>query len=68
VRKLGEKAAFKSISIKADLVEEVERLIKESGRYRSLAEFFSEAARLRLESLQETTGKKVDISEAPAAC
>jgi metal-responsive CopG/Arc/MetJ family transcriptional regulator len=47
-----EKAEFRSISVKADLIEEVERVMKESGRYRSLAEFFSEAARLKLESLE----------------
>jgi len=47
-----EKAEFRSVSIKADLVEEIERVMKESGRYRSLAEFFSEAARLKLESLE----------------
>ena len=50
---MEEKAEFKSISIKAGLVEEVEAFIKQSGRYRSTAEFFSEAARLRLEQLQK---------------
>jgi len=48
---MNEKATFKSISIKGDLVNEVEQFIKGNKRYRSVAEFFSEAVRLRLEKL-----------------
>lgn len=50
---MEEKAEFKSVSIKASLIEEIEKYLSNSGRYRSLAEFFSEAARLRLEQLQK---------------
>jgi len=50
---MEEKAEFKSVSIKASLVEEVESYVDKSSRYRSVAEFFSEAARLRLEQLQK---------------
>lgn len=47
-----EKAEFRSLSIKAKLVAEVEEYVNASGRYRSVAEFFSEAGRLRLEALK----------------
>ncbi|MDH5482623.1 MAG: ribbon-helix-helix domain-containing protein [Candidatus Bathyarchaeota archaeon] len=52
------KSDFKSISLKTELVEEIEEFIKNNKRYRSIAEFVSEAARLRLEELQR-------IKEAP---
>lgn len=50
---MKEKSEFRSVSIKTELVKEVEEFISDSGRYRSVAEFFSEAARLRLEELQK---------------
>lgn len=40
-----------TISIKGELVEEVKRLLKTSGRYRSISEFVAESIRLRLEEL-----------------
>lgn len=47
------KTRFRSVSLKADLVGQVEDFIKSSGRYRSIAEFVAEAARLRLETLEK---------------
>jgi len=41
------------VSLNADLVGQVEEFIKNSRRYRSIAEFVAEAARLRLESLEK---------------
>lgn len=39
--------------MKAELVTEIEEFIKEGTRYRSVAEFVSEASRLRLEELKK---------------
>jgi len=50
--KLEPKSEFKSISLKATLVRQVESFIKKKPGYRSVAEFISEAARLRLEELE----------------
>ena len=46
---------FKGISLKASLVNEVEALINTGSGYRSVAEFVSEATRLRLEQLRKGT-------------
>lgn len=51
--KMGEKAEFKSISLKAALINEIEDFIQKNKKYRSVAEFVSEAARLRLEILEK---------------
>jgi len=44
---------YRSISIQDELVQQVERLISRLGTYRSIAEFVSEAVRLRLEALEK---------------
>jgi len=44
---------YRSISIQDELVQQVERLIRRLGTYRSIAEFVSEAVRLRLEALEK---------------
>jgi len=51
---------FRKISIQEELVESVRRYVEESGSYRSIAEFVSEAIRLRLEQLKslEVTRKE----------
>jgi Arc/MetJ-type ribon-helix-helix transcriptional regulator len=52
---------FRKISIQEELVEAVRQYIEGSGSYRSIAEFVSEAIRLRLEQLkglEETRRKK----------
>jgi Arc/MetJ-type ribon-helix-helix transcriptional regulator len=43
---------FRKISIQEELVELVNQYVEESGSYRSIAEFVSEAIRLRLEQLK----------------
>jgi Arc/MetJ-type ribon-helix-helix transcriptional regulator len=43
---------FRKISIQDELVELVNHYVEESGSYRSIAEFVSEAIRLRLEQLK----------------
>jgi Arc/MetJ-type ribon-helix-helix transcriptional regulator len=43
---------FRGISIKKSLADEAEQFIRKSKRYKSIAEFVSEAMRLRLEQLK----------------
>ena len=43
---------FRKISLHNGLITRVEKVVKERG-YRSIAEFISEAARLRMEQLQK---------------
>lgn len=43
---------FRNISLKAELIGEVEGYISKSRRYRSIADFVSEAIRRRLEELE----------------
>jgi len=42
---------FRAISIREELVQKIEMLIQERKTYRSVADFVSEAVRLRLEQL-----------------
>lgn len=44
---------FRKISLQADLIDSVEQFIQKHGNYRSIAEFLSEAARLRMEQLTQ---------------
>jgi Arc/MetJ-type ribon-helix-helix transcriptional regulator len=43
---------FRVLSINGTLVQEIEDYTKTTGRYKSVAEFVNEAARLRLEQLK----------------
>ena len=44
---------YRSVSIHDELVKRVEQLIQKLGTYRSIADFVSEAVRLRLEALEK---------------
>ena len=44
---------FRGISMRKELVDEVEQFIKDFGRYKSVTDFVTEATRLRLEELQK---------------
>ncbi len=44
-------SGFRGVNLKATLIEEVEKLVGDDKPYRSIAEFVSEAVRLRLETL-----------------
>jgi len=44
---------YRGISLKEELFERVEKLIRKLGTYRSITEFISEATRLRLEALEK---------------
>ncbi|MEM1563245.1 MAG: glycine cleavage system protein GcvH [Candidatus Bathyarchaeia archaeon] len=46
---------WKTVSIRQELIKEIERLLR-TGRYRSISEFVSEAIRLRLEELMRAEG------------
>jgi len=52
-----------TISIREELIEEIRKLMKRTGRYRSISEFVAEAIRLRLE---EMTRKGEGVPELPA--
>jgi Arc/MetJ-type ribon-helix-helix transcriptional regulator len=58
-------AKWRKISIRDELVKDIERLIK-LGRYTSVAEFIQEAVRLRLEEISKSFGLyTVSPEEAP---
>ena len=44
---------FRGVSLKKELVDEVEALLKKRKRWRSITDFVSEAVRLRLEDLKQ---------------
>jgi len=45
---------FRGVSLKAEVVNQVEQFITENPTYRSVAEFVSEAIRLRIEQIRGT--------------
>jgi Arc/MetJ-type ribon-helix-helix transcriptional regulator len=49
---------YRTISIKQELIREIEEML-ETGRYRSISEFVSEAVRLRLEELVHAEAARV---------
>jgi Arc/MetJ-type ribon-helix-helix transcriptional regulator len=55
-----------TISIREELIEEIRKLMKRTGRYRSISEFVAEAIRLRLEEMA-SKGETVPelLSETP---
>ena len=50
---------WKTVSIRQKLIEEVNKMLQ-TGRYRSISEFISEAIRLRLEELMRIEGVPVE--------
>jgi Arc/MetJ-type ribon-helix-helix transcriptional regulator len=47
------KGNYRSVSVREELVDRVETLIRRVGIYHSVAEFFSEAVRLRIEAIEK---------------
>jgi len=47
------KGNYRSVSVREELVDRVETLIRRVRIYHSVAEFFSEAARLRIETIEK---------------
>ena len=44
---------YRKISIRNNLITQVERIMEKTDRYRSIADFVSEAIRLRIEALEK---------------
>jgi len=53
IKKKRKPKNYRGVSLPDNLVIRVERLIRKSGSYRTIAEFVSEAVRLRLEALEK---------------
>jgi len=49
----SESEGFRGVSLKADVVDAIEKFIEEHPTYRSVAEFVSEAVRLRMEQVRK---------------
>ena len=47
------KGNYRSVSVREELVERVEKLIRRVKTYHSIAEFVSEAVRLRVEAVEK---------------
>ena len=47
------KGNYKSVTLKEELVDHVAKAIRRAGTYHSIAEFVSEAVRLRLETIEK---------------
>ena len=47
------KGDYKSVTLKEELVDRVGQAIRRAGTYHSIAEFVSEAVRLRLETIEK---------------
>ena len=57
---------YRSVSVREELVERVERLIRRVKTYHSVSEFVSEAVRLRVEAIErqeKLRGENGDESE-----
>jgi len=52
-----------TISVREELIEEIRRILKRTGRYRSIAEFVAESIRLRLEELSSKETMQESHSE-----
>jgi len=44
---------YRGVTLKEELIDRVEQLIRRVGTYHSIAEFVSEAVRLRIEALEK---------------
>ena len=54
---------YKSVSVNSELIERVNKIIKQTGTYNSVAEYISEATRLRVETHEKTIKTQGDNSE-----
>jgi Arc/MetJ-type ribon-helix-helix transcriptional regulator len=57
---------YRGVSLKEELVDRVERLIRRLGTYKTIAEFVSEAVRLRLEVLEKQNPKAEETRDEKA--
>jgi len=49
----SKETGFRGISLKTELIEEIEKLLEKHVEYRGVPEFVSEAVRLRMEQLRK---------------
>ena len=54
---------FRGISLRKDLIDEIEKFIESFGRYKSVTDFITEATRLRLEELQKQYAQIIESKE-----
>lgn len=58
-RKMPEKAQdFRGVSLKRELVNEVEKFVKEYPQYKNIADFVHEAVRIRMEDVRKSYAEK----------
>jgi Arc/MetJ-type ribon-helix-helix transcriptional regulator len=58
MKRSNSRLKYRSVSLKPSLVADIETHVGKDKRYRSIADFVSEAARLRLEELEQQGAKK----------
>jgi len=61
------KGNYKSVTLKEELVDRVGQAIRRAGTYHSIAEFVSEAVRLRLETIEKQI-KARETEDEPEKC
>lgn len=49
----SKETGFRGVSLKTELIEEIERVLEKHVEYRGVPEFISEAVRLRMEQLRK---------------
>ncbi|MCJ7759569.1 ribbon-helix-helix domain-containing protein [Candidatus Bathyarchaeota archaeon] len=49
---------YRSVSLNDELIDQIKQLIEKTKSYHSVAEFVSEAVRLRIESLEKQPSQK----------
>jgi len=54
---------YRSVSIREELLERVEKLIRRVKTYHSISEFISEAVRLRVEAIEKQEKAKGEADE-----
>ena len=54
---------YRSVSIREELLERVEKLIRRVKTYHSISEFISEAVRLRVEAIEKQEKAKEEADE-----
>ena len=59
------KGNYRSVSVREELVERVEKLIRRVKTYHSIAEFVSEAVRLRVEAVERQEKMRGESADEP---
>ena len=59
------KGNYRSVSVREELVERIEKLIRRVKTYHSIAEFVSEAVRLRVEAVERQEKMRGEGADEP---